>query len=219
MFNHEIRNKGLNNNIDISSCPLKIKIIISGNNNNVRVLGNKKNNIITSFLPPPRQIFKKHNITIKIYGNNNTVYIDEIENCKKLTIDIGNYTGTDNVEVRIGKNFVCVDLCILAYQNKVPVTIGNNCLCSRNVIIRSGELPHKIYDIETEENLDNSQGVKIGDHVWLGENAYIMKKAEISNNSIVGSCSVVTKKFEEKNVVIAGNPARICKRNVNWNLA
>lgn len=35
-------------------------------------------------------------------------------------------------------------------------------------------------------------------------------------NSIVGACSVITKQFEEENVILAGNPAKIVKQNVKW---
>jgi len=28
--------------------------------------------------------------------------------------------------------------------------------------------------------------------------------------------SVVTKPFEESNIILAGNPAKIVKRNINW---
>lgn len=56
----------------------------------------------------------------------------------------------------------------------------------------------------------------IGNHVWIGEHCYILKNATISDNSVVGSMSVVTKRFDEENVVIAGNPAKIYRRNVMW---
>ena len=47
-------------------------------------------------------------------------------------------------------------------------------------------------------------------------NAVILKNSIIPDNSVIGAYSVVAKKFDEENVVIAGNPARICKRNINW---
>ena len=43
-----------------------------------------------------------------------------------------------------------------------------------------------------------------------------MKKAQIQDESIIGVASVVTRKFTEKNVAIAGNPASICRRNISW---
>ena len=56
------------------------------------------------------------------------------------------------------------------------------------------------------------------------ENTYIKtgmvkigKNTKISDDSIIGWGSIVTKKFEEPNVVLAGNPAKIVKRGINWN--
>ena len=56
----------------------------------------------------------------------------------------------------------------------------------------------------------------IGRRVWIGRNVVICKGCSISDNSIVGVGSVVTRPFEEKNVVIAGNPAEIKKRGIHW---
>ena len=156
------------------------------------------------------------NISLKINGNNNRVVLKGFKTCKRLYIDIGNYVGCDNVTIEIGEKFTCIDTTILAYQSGVPITIGDNCIFSKGIIIRSGELPHKIYDMITGENLDNSDGIKIGNHVWIGENAYIMKKVQLQDDTIVGTASVVTRKFTEKNVAIAGNPAQICRRNIGW---
>ena len=45
----------------------------------------------------------------------------------------------------------------------------------------------------------------------------INKGVLISSNSIVGNGAIVTNQFTEMNVVLAGVPARIVKRGVNWN--
>lgn len=63
---------------------------------------------------------------------------------------------------------------------------------------------------------DTSEGVFIGDHVWIGEKAYITKNATIPNESIVAACSVVTRRFLEPNSVLAGNPAKLVRKNVKW---
>ncbi len=55
----------------------------------------------------------------------------------------------------------------------------------------------------------------IGNHVWIGENALILKGVKIGDNSIVGAGSVVTKDVPN-NSIVAGNPARIIKNNINW---
>ena len=43
-----------------------------------------------------------------------------------------------------------------------------------------------------------------------------MKGAKIPNNCIVGANSLVNKEFFEENCLIAGTPAKIIKKGVNW---
>lgn len=37
-------------------------------------------------------------------------------------------------------------------------------------------------------------------------------------NTVVGSNSIVTKEFLELNILLAGVPARIIRKNINWSL-
>ena len=47
-------------------------------------------------------------------------------------------------------------------------------------------------------------------------NTKILKGAYISSNTVIGAFSVVTKKFEKNNIIIAGKPANIVKENIVW---
>ena len=180
-------------------------------NYSIKVDGNNNFVDITS-----KVTVEPQNLRINIKGNNNKIIIKDLRTANNLNIDMGNFIGVDNAEIEILDNFACVQVNILAFQSDTPIKIGANCLFSKGVCIRTGERPHAIYDMNTLENLDKSDGVYIGNHVWIGENVFIMKRGKISDNSIVGAMSVVTKKFDEEHVVIAGNPAKICKRNVMW---
>lgn len=44
----------------------------------------------------------------------------------------------------------------------------------------------------------------------------ILKNVKIGSGSVIGINSTVTKSFEEKNVLIVGNPAKIVKNNIKW---
>ena len=192
---------GKNNKVEIDE-RINPNIKIKGNNNEVIVTKNERKEPV--------------NLKINILGNNNKVIIKNISVAYSLYIDIGNYTGVNDCTIIIDDNLVCAGTTIYAYQNNVPIHIGKNCMISTNTVIRSGELPHSVFDKNTYEDFDKSNGIEIGNHVWIGEHAYILKRAKIADNSIVGTMSVVTKRFEEPNVVIAGNPAKICKDNVMW---
>ena len=52
--------------------------------------------------------------------------------------------------------------------------------------------------------------IKIGNHVWLGRRAMILKGVTIGDRSIVGANAVVTHDVPE-DVIVAGNPAIIVK--------
>ncbi len=49
--------------------------------------------------------------------------------------------------------------------------------------------------------------VKIGNHVWIGARAIILKGVKIGDNAIIGAGSIVTHNVEE-NSIMAGNPAK-----------
>ena len=56
---------------------------------------------------------------------------------------------------------------------------------------------------------------RIGNNVFIGINSIIIAGVTIADNIIVGSGSIVTKDFLESYCIIAGNPARVIKRNVD----
>jgi acetyltransferase-like isoleucine patch superfamily enzyme len=58
--------------------------------------------------------------------------------------------------------------------------------------------------------------VVIADHVWIGARCAILRGAVISSETVVGTGSVVTGKFAEPGVALAGNPARVVKSNLRW---
>lgn len=54
----------------------------------------------------------------------------------------------------------------------------------------------------------------IGENCWIGPNVRICKGVTIGDNSIVGACSVVTKSVPA-NCIVAGNPAKIVKTDID----
>lgn len=159
-------------------------------------------------------------VTLRIFGNNNHIKIDSIFCTKALDIRIGVRESlvSNNCKIHFGKNFWSQsNLQLLLYNHENKLDVGDDCLFSNNITIRLGDRPHLIFDSETGEYIDNStDGVLIGDRVWVGEKVYITKNVTILNDCILAVNSVVTKRFEETNCVIAGNPAKVVKKNVQW---
>lgn len=103
-------------------------------------------------------------------------------------------------------------------ENNISIHIGKNCLLSSNILFRPSD-GHTIYDIATGEILNKSKPIVIGDHVWVGAGCTFLKGSNIPNNTIIGTGSLLSKKFVDENTIIAGIPAKVVKRGVGWDRA
>ncbi len=162
-----------------------------------------------------RNLQKMHLI---IHGNSNVVTIGRRSLLQSLRIEIGSKRWcSSRSRLAIGENFSIGSRGRFLLPNSGNVVeIGDNCMFSSSVQLRGGEYPHLIFDKETGENLDLSDGIYVGDHVWVGEGVFLGKSVTIPDDCIVGARSVVTKRFDQSNAVIAGNPARLVKSGVQW---
>ncbi|MBD5391462.1 acyltransferase [bacterium] len=95
------------------------------------------------------------------------------------------------------------------------ITIGRDCMFSWGCSIHNGDY-HTIIEKKKKKILNYNQPVTIGNHVWVGCGTVFWKGASVADNSVVGTRSLVTHKFNEPNVVIAGTPAKIVKRGIDW---
>lgn len=151
-----------------------------------------------------------NDLTIKIWGNNNKIVIGEKCRIKGLHVWIED----DNNIVTIGDGTTFHgDSCFDCAEGK-NITIGKDCMFSSGVNLKTTD-SHSI--IDTDGNRVNvGKDITVGNHVWLGHNTYLLKGSSIADNSVIGACSVVTKKFDKTNVVIVGNPAKIVKNDIDW---
>ena len=61
-------------------------------------------------------------------------------------------------------------------------------------------------------------GVIIGDRVWVGAGATILAGTTIANGCVIAAGTVVRGDFLDEDCLIAGSPARVVRRNVEWRL-
>lgn len=98
------------------------------------------------------------------------------------------------------------------------IIFHDDVLIGYDVWIIDNDGGHPIYDLESGKKMENSKPIEIGEHVWIGAFVDIRKGVKVSRNSVVAWKSLVTKKFETENCIIAGTPAKIIKENINWKL-
>lgn len=184
------------NKISFSKCLLyKCNIKIIGENNEITFLGNGRCQYTN----------------IYIYGNNNKLIIKDNFLMKNGQIQIED----DSNCVEIGKNVKFCGKINIGCIESTNIGIGDNCLFSSDINISTGD-SHSILN-KNGQRINKSLDVSIGEHVWIGHHSIINKGATISDNSIVGSGAIVTKKFDENNVILAGVPAKVIKKEINWN--
>jgi acetyltransferase-like isoleucine patch superfamily enzyme len=163
------------------------------------------------------QVFNEH-----IEGENNTISIGD--DCRINSIEftvIGNNCSCvfekvgDNCKIRIGESTHFESITAMqTIEDQMSINIGRGCLFASAYIATSDY--HNIYSTLTGKRINHPKPITIEDGVWIGKDVTILKGAYIGGGSIVGINSVVTKEFRSKNVVIAGNPAKIVKKHIRW---
>ena len=94
------------------------------------------------------------------------------------------------------------------------MTIGTKCLFGGDVLVSTSDM-HSIVDLDTGERINWAADIEIGDNVWVGAHSTILKGVRIGSGAVIGAYAVVTGDIPE-NCVVAGNPARIVRRNASW---
>jgi acetyltransferase-like isoleucine patch superfamily enzyme len=92
------------------------------------------------------------------------------------------------------------------------VTIGRGCLFASFAYVSDHD-----HDFSDPMDPPRSNGrvvaapVTIGDYVWLGQRAIVLKGVTIGQRSIIGAGSVVTRDVPEYSIAV-GSPARVIRR-------
>lgn len=167
---------------------LEIELPISFKNTNIELAGENAVCII-----------KKTPIKV----NQASIYVSSWGRC---FIDEGIWLNQPNFNVIINNN-----------ERFKPhkLVIGKRAQFGRELTIRTSD-GHSIYNVGEKLPYNEPEDIIIGDDVWIAQRVTLIKGAQIPSNCVVGACSLVNKKFKEEGCIIAGNPAKVIKRNIRW---
>ena len=185
---------GKGNKLTINGIRVKSRIQIRGCNNQVIV---EKSAVLRNSL-------------VKISGNNNIVRIGS----KSYVSGAELWVEDNECRLEIGNNsFVGHHSHLACTEDGSQLIIGDDGLISSYVQIRTGD-SHSILDMEGNR-INKAQSVIVGNHVWIGEGAKILKGVILEGDDIISTGAILTKSFG-KNLLIGGTPAKIIKENVKW---
>lgn len=130
------------------------------------------------------------------------------------------YIGSGS-SIEIGKNAT------LSLANGFNITGKCTIICRKGIEFKGDNLiswdtlimdtdAHTIINEDGKKNSDNK--IIIGEHVWLSAQSKILAGTVLPNNSVVGCGAIVRGRFSDSNILIAGIPAKIVKKRINWNI-
>lgn len=96
------------------------------------------------------------------------------------------------------------------------ISIGDNCLFGWNITMMDSDGGHQLLDKLTDKIVNPAVPIVLGNHVWVGSEASILKGSFIPDGCVVGFKSNVCGFFENSNSAIVGNPAKVIKNDIVW---
>lgn len=136
----------------------------------------------------------RENSTLYVHGtfsflHGTTVYINE------------------GATLELGSGFCNLNCSISCFER---ITIGEGVFISEQVLIRDSDDHHIL-----NSNHVITKPIIIGNHVWIGAKASILKGVNIGDGTVVAAGSVVTKDTPA-NSLVGGVPAKLIRENINW---
>ena len=117
----------------------------------------------------------------------------------------------ENSSIKIGDNCRLNGVYV---HSKSSISIGNNCVMASGVNIIDSNA-HQITSLDRTVGKDEPSAITIGNNVWIGLNAIILKGTMIGDNSIVAAGAVV-KGVYPSNCIIKNPSVVVENRDYNY---
>lgn len=116
-----------------------------------------------------------------------------------------------NIKIIESENHSSNTLVSFASASSLYMNATNGINFSDDVLIASGvKIISANHELKDRKKFIKAKPITIEKNVWIGTNVVILPEVIIGENSIVAAGSIVTKDVP-KNVIVAGNPARVLK--------
>ena len=106
---------------------------------------------------------------------------------------------------------------IICYQH---IQFGRDVLIGWDCEFADGDA-HKIYDIadaDKSARKNVNRPILIGDRIWFAAHTKTLKGVTVGNDTVIAEGTVLSKSFKENNIVIGGNPPKILRNDIVWEI-
>jgi acetyltransferase-like isoleucine patch superfamily enzyme len=192
---NRIRSKGKNNILIKSGALLnKCRVEFRGDNNYVSIARGAR----------------LRSVHIKMDGDNHRLIIGE----NSILSSTNFWFEDDHCTIAIGGNTTTEGAHFGAVEPNSVIEVGEDCMFAHGIELITTD-SHSILDTKTGKRINEAENIRIGDHVWVGAYAKVLKGVHIGDHTIVGVGSIVSKPFGN-NLIVAGVPAKVVKEHVSW---
>lgn len=146
------------------------------------------------------------------FGSNGRSTILRMDDSSNLELqgDFSVYYGGDIIcfagsHLKLGSGFFNSNVKIRCTSD---IEIGSDVAISHDVTIMDSDA----------HELDGSEKTKriiIGNHVWIGSRAMILKGVTIGDGAVIGAGAIVTRNIPAHSLAV-GSPAQIIRENIEW---
>lgn len=112
----------------------------------------------------------------------------------------------EGATLTLGRGYINAGLNLSCFD---AITIGDRCAIAENVTIRDAD-NHRI-----DAARPDRAPITIGDHVWIGTGATILKGVTIGDGAVIAAGAVVTRDVPAR-ALVGGVPARVIRTDVDW---
>lgn len=131
----------------------------------------------------------------------------------KKNLQIGRSVNIANPSNLVFGNDVVINAEVYLIASDKKIIIGNRCLIAPRCFIQTLNHNYELKNVLIAEQGSRSAPINIEDDSWLGYHSVVLPGVTISEGSVIGACSIVTKNTESYGVYV-GNPARKIKERI-----
>jgi acetyltransferase-like isoleucine patch superfamily enzyme len=112
----------------------------------------------------------------------------------------------EGATLSLGSGYINAGLNLSCFE---AITIGDDCAIASQVTLRDSD-NHALSGVPK-----GSAPITIGDHVWIGMNATVLKGVDIGSGAVVAAGALVARDVAP-GTLVGGVPARVLRDDVSW---